>query len=80
MLDSDAWNYLTAYSAQSAEAIEYTDFPNECPSYDTKESDGETQVMPKLWEERSALSLHRYSNLKQDWPRPKNNATSHNTP
>ena len=46
------------YIAQSAEAVEYTDCtsaegqysPNECPGYDTKQSDGEVQVMLELWE------------------------------
>ena len=38
---------LLAFIAQSAGAVEYTDcfsvrpFPNECPEYDTKQSDGE---------------------------------------
>ena len=43
--------------AKSAEAAEYTDcisaewldFPNECPEYDTKQSDGEDPVMLELW-------------------------------
>ncbi len=43
--------------AQSAGAAEYTvciseerqDFPNECPGYDTKQSDGEAPVMLELW-------------------------------
>ena len=43
--------------AQSAGAAEYTnciyvqgqDFPNECPVYDTKQSDGEAPVMLELW-------------------------------
>ena len=40
-----------------AGAVEYTDcisaerydFPDECPAYDTKQSDGETSVMLELW-------------------------------
>ena len=36
--------------AQSTEAVEYTDYPpNECPGYDTKQSDGELPVMVELW-------------------------------
>ena len=42
--------------AQSAEAVEYTDCfsaegeesPNECPGYDTKQSDGEIPVILEL--------------------------------
>ena len=42
--------------AQLAGAVEYTDcisaeglnFPNECPRYDTKQSDGEASVMLEL--------------------------------
>ena len=39
--------------AQSAGAVEYTncisaDSLNECPGYDTKQSDGETSVMLEL--------------------------------
>ena len=51
--------------AQSAEAAEYTDCisakrydsPNECPGYNTKQSDGEVSVMLGLWVMRSTLSL-----------------------
>ena len=42
--------------AQSATAVEYTDCisvgvrtSNECPVYDTKQSDGEVPVMLELW-------------------------------
>ena len=42
--------------AQSAGAVEYTDCfsaegypPNECPGYDTKQSDGEVPAMLELW-------------------------------
>ena len=31
--------------------------PNECPGYDTKQSDGEVPVMLKLWGMRSTPSL-----------------------
>ena len=54
--------------AQSAGAVEYTDWTsaeewapppsdNECPEYDTKQSDGEVPVMLGLWGMRSTLSL-----------------------
>ena len=32
-------------------------FPNKCPVYDTKQSDGEAPVMLELWEIRSTSSL-----------------------
>ena len=41
--------------AQSAGAVEYTDcisadpLPNECPGYDTKQSDGEVPLMLGSW-------------------------------
>ena len=43
--------------SQSAGAVEYTDCisakwlnsPNECPRYDTKQSDDEAPVMLELW-------------------------------
>ena len=51
--------------AQFAGAVEYTDcfsvegedFPNECPDNDTKQSDGDVQVMPELWGMRSTPSV-----------------------
>ena len=51
--------------AQSAGAVEYTDCfsaegldpPNECPGYDTKQSDGEVPAMLELWGMRSTPSL-----------------------
>ena len=52
--------------AQSAGAIEYTDCtsaegktppPNECPGYDTKQSDGEVPAMLELWGMWSTPSL-----------------------
>ena len=46
---------------QSAGAVEYTveryDSPNECPVYDTKQSDGEVPVMLELWGMLSTPSL-----------------------
>ncbi len=36
--------------AQSAGAEEHTNCINECPGYDTKQSDGEAPVMLELWE------------------------------
>ena len=53
--------------AQSAGAVEYTDSfsaegldsptANECPVYDTKQSDGEAPVMLDLWGMQSTPSL-----------------------
>ena len=52
--------------AQSTGAVEYTDCtfaegedppPNECPRYDTKQSDGEAPVMLELWRMESTLLL-----------------------
>ena len=51
--------------AQSAGAVEYTDCtsaegktpPNKCPGHDTKQSDGEVQIMLGLWGIRSIPSL-----------------------
>ena len=41
--------------------VEYTDCsktpPNECPGYDTKQSDGEVPAMLELWGIRSTPSL-----------------------
>ena len=42
--------------AQSAGAVEYPP-PNECPGYDTKQSDGEVPAMLELWGMRSTPSL-----------------------
>ena len=51
------WGFSFGFSfiglAQSTGAVEYIDctsVPNECPRYDTKQSDGEVQVMLELWE------------------------------
>ena len=52
--------------AQSAGAVEYTDFTssegldprNECPGYDTKQSDGEVPVILGLWGKRAPLHCH----------------------
>ena len=44
--------------AKTAGAAEYTDpTPNECPGYDTKQSDGEVPVMLELWGMWSTPSL-----------------------
>ena len=42
---------------------------NECPGYDTKQSDGEVPVMLELWEMQSTLSLPLLSGLEiaPDW-------------
>ena len=40
--------------------------PNECPGYDTKQSDGEVPAMLELWEMRSTPSLASLS--CQLWP------------
>ena len=39
---------------------------NECPGYDTKQSDGEIPVMPKIWGMRSIPSLPLLPDLL--WP------------
>ena len=60
--------FLTScYIAQSAWTVKYTDCisaeelkkkqKNECPGYDTKQSDGEAPVMLELWEMQSTSSL-----------------------
>ena len=51
--------------AQSAGAAKYTDCvsaegqdsPNECPGYDTKQSDSEATVLLEIWGMRSTPSL-----------------------
>ena len=57
---------LRTLLAQSAGAVEYTDCtsaegvrspPNECPGYDTKQSDGEVPAVLELWGKRSTPSL-----------------------
>ena len=53
--------------AQSAVAAEYIDCisvededsPNECPDYDTKQSDAEAYVMLELWGMQSSHLLER---------------------
>ena len=47
--------FFTATIAQSAGAVEYTD--NECPRYDTEQSNGKVPVMLGLCGMRSTLSL-----------------------
>ena len=49
--------FLKGIIAQSAGAVEYTDLPNECPGYDTKQSDGEVSAVLELWGMRSTPSL-----------------------
>ena len=59
--------YFQLQDVPSTGAVEYTDctsvegYPpkkkNECPVYDTKQSDGEVPVMPELWGMRSTPSL-----------------------
>ena len=56
--------------AQSAGVVEYTDclsaeelppLPhNECPGFDSKQSDSEATVMPQLWECRALLYCYRF--------------------
>ena len=51
------------FLVQSAGAVEYTDCtsadppPNECPGYDTKQSDGEVPAELEVWGMRSTPSL-----------------------
>ena len=54
--------------AQLAGAVEYTDPPppNECPGYDTKQSDGEVSAMLGLWGMWSTPSLPLLPGLL--WP------------
>ena len=61
MLNWIIWNktvwHLTLSIAQSAGAVKYTDPPNECPDYDTEQSDGEVPAMLEIWGMRSTPSL-----------------------
>ena len=60
---------------QSAGVAEYTDcisaegkdFPDECPAYDTKQSDGEAPVMLELWGMQNTPPLPLLSG--PHWPR-----------
>ena len=62
--------------AQSAGAVEYTDCfsaegkhsPNECPGYDTKQSDGATTVMLEILEnaEYSFIAIAARSIMARD--------------
>ena len=62
--------------ARLAGAVEYTDCisaegyvtPNECPGYDTKQSDGEVPVMQDLWEMWSTSSLPSRPRPRPLWP------------
>ena len=66
---------FSLFAAQSAGAVEYhwlhlcnevTPSPNECPGYDTKQSDSEAPAMPEFWEIWSTSSLP--SLLGSYWP------------
>ena len=55
---------MCSYIAQLAGAVEYSDCtsavrppPNECPGYDTKQSDGEVPAVLGLWGMRSTPLL-----------------------
>ena len=62
---TDSYAHTHIHTAPSAGAVQYTDCtsaweyppPNECPGYDTKQSDGEVPLMLELWEMRSTPSL-----------------------
>ena len=61
----------SVFVAQSAGAVEYTDSfsadpTNECPTYDTEQSDGEVPVMLELWGMQNTPSLP--SLLSPLWP------------
>ena len=51
------WSITCCCVAQSVGAVEYTDCFNECPAYDTKQSDGEVPIMLELWEMQSTPSF-----------------------
>ena len=64
------------YNAHSAGTVEFTDCtsavlntlpPNECPGYDTKQTDGEVPVMLGLWGMQSSPSLPLFPGTL--WPR-----------
>ena len=69
------YHALPAFLAQSAGAVEYTNCfsaegkstSNECPRYDTKQSDGEVPVMLELWGMQSTFSLPLLPG--PSWPR-----------
>ena len=56
---------ISSYILFAQSAVEYTDCiyaevwdsPNECPRYDTKQSDGEVPVMLRLWGMQSTTLL-----------------------
>ena len=50
---------LSAGAAEYSDSIsaEGQDSPNECPAYNTKQSDGEAPVMLELWGTRSTHSV-----------------------
>ena len=59
------YHFLSFFFVKSAGAVKYTDCtssegydpPNQCPEYDTKQSDGEVPVMLENWGIRSTPSL-----------------------
>ena len=61
--------------AQSAGAVEHTHcvwaeglyFRNECPVYDTEQSDGKAPLMLELWEMQSTLPLPSLSGPLWPW-------------
>ena len=53
-MHNNSYIYIYIYIAQSVGAVEY---PNECPGYDTKLSDGEVPAVLELWGMRSTPSL-----------------------
>ena len=48
-------------------SVEGQDSPNECPVYDTKQSDGEAPVMQELWGMRSTPLLPSVPGLLYPW-------------
>ena len=47
----------TKYSRKSEKLAFLRLHPNECPAYDTKQTDGEASVMPEIWGMQSTTSL-----------------------
>ena len=48
-------NLLVAY--RSEVGVFYVEYTNECPGYDTNQSNGEVPVIQEFWETLSTLSL-----------------------
>ena len=64
MIISTLYEYTKLDVAQSAGAVEYTDYfstegYDECPGFNTKQSDSVVTVMLELWGMRSTLHCHR---------------------